>query len=455
MKKIIVIAIMTIVLQACKKQDEWLDIKSNKADVIPTTLNDLQALLDNNIIMNTNYPALGILGSDNLFLSLNVWQSAFNAVERNSYIWLPNIYEGENSSDWLYQYQKVAYANIVLEGLQKQNDQRSNTFKTIRASALFYRAFAFYALSSQFAEPYNQDNINKPGIIIRTESDVNKTIQRSSIKASYEQILNDLKASLEDLPSLQTIVTRPSKAAAYGLLARIYLSMGDYPSAYQNANDALKLYSTLINLRTLNSTAAYPFPTYQLKNPEVVFYATMVNYGITATTRMQVTQEIYSQYLSGDSRKSVFYTSNSTGTFFKGYYTGTSGGAFYGIATNELFLIRAEAAARTNKISDAMKDLNHLLRTRWITADSYADISASNEYEALQHILRERRKELPFTASLRWEDLRRLNTDSRFAVTLTRELNGKTYSLPPNDKRYVYPIPDNEVKLNGTEQNER
>lgn len=455
MKKIILIVCAILIMQSCHKQDEWLDIKSNKADIIPTTLNDFQALLDNNTIMNTNYPALGILGSDNLFLSLNVWQSAFNAVERNSYVWLTDIYEGENSSDWLYQYQKVAYANIVLEGLEKMADKNSIPFKTVKASALFYRAFAFYALAVQFSEPYNQTNLAKRGIVLRYETDVNKIVPRSSIKETYDKIITDLNIALTDLPSLQTITTRPSKAVVYGLLARIYLAMEDYPNAYHNANEALKLYSTLINLRTLNSSATYPFPTYQNKNPEVILYATMVNYGITATTRMQVAQDLYNQYLGGDLRKLVFYNNNSTGTFFKGYYTGTSGGAFYGIATNELFLIRAEAAARTNKVSEAMNDLNTLLRTRWITVAAYIDLTAATEFEALQHILRERRKELPFTASLRWEDLRRLNTDSRFAITLTRELNGKTYTLEPNDKRYVYPIPDNEIRLNGIEQNQR
>jgi hypothetical protein len=56
---------------------------------------------------------------------------------------------------------------------------------------------------------------------------------------------------------------------------------------------------------------------------------------------------------------------------------------------------------------------------------------------------------------LRWIDLRRLNTDSRYAVTLTRNLNNQIYTLPPNDQRYVLPIPDLEIKLSGIEQNPR
>ena len=57
---------------------------------------------------------------------------------------------------------------------------------------------------------------------------------------------------------------------------------------------------------------------------------------------------------------------------------------------------------------------------------------------------------------LRWTDLRRLNRDPRYAVTLTRSINGTTYMLPPNDARYVYPIPDAVIAANpGMEQNVR
>lgn len=441
-------------MHSCKKQDEWLDVKSNKADIIPSTLNDFQALLDNNTIMNSNYSGLCVIGTDNFNLNLNSWQSG-TAPERNSYIWKPDIYEGAISTDLQYQYQKVAYANIVLEGLEKIADQNSNSFKLIKASALFYRAFAFYALATQFSHPYNQANLAKPGIVLRYETDVNKIIPRASIKETYDKIISDLKTSLTDLPNLPVISTRPSKTAAYALLARIYLAMGDYRNAYYNANEALKSQSTLIVFRNLNASAAYPFPTYQSKNAEIIFYATTVVYGSFLTSRMQVAQQLFDQYSTGDLRKNLFYNSNANGTFFRGYYTGTNAGVFYGLATNEMYLIRAESAVRTNKIQEGMKDLNDLLKTRWAATPIYVELTAANETEALKHILIERRKELPFTASLRWEDLRRLNMDSRFAVSLTRDLDGKTYSISPDDRRYVYPFPDDEVRLNGTEQNER
>jgi len=52
-------------------------------------------------------------------------------------------------------------------------------------------------------------------------------------------------------------------------------------------------------------------------------------------------------------------------------------------------------------------------------------------------------------------DLRRLNKDVRFAKTLTRAINGQTYTLSPNDPKYVMPIPIQEINTSGIAQNPR
>jgi len=105
------------------------------------------------------------------------------------------------------------------------------------------------------------------------------------------------------------------------------------------------------------------------------------------------------------------------------------------------------------KLDYAMKDLNMLLRNRW-RKGTYTDQIALDPNDALDKILMERRKELIFRG-LRWSDLRRLNRDPRFAKTLTRIVEEVTYRLPPNDPKYVYPIPESEIKLSGIQQNVR
>jgi len=100
-----------------------------------------------------------------------------------------------------------------------------------------------------------------------------------------------------------------------------------------------------------------------------------------------------------------------------------------------------------------MSDLNTLLRKRWKTG-TYTDMTATDANDALAKVLTERRKELLFR-SLRWTDLRRLNKESRFAVTLKRTLNGQDYTLAPNDLRDGLLIPQEVLNREPMPQNPR
>ncbi|MGN0019982.1 MAG: RagB/SusD family nutrient uptake outer membrane protein, partial [Sphingobacterium hotanense] len=119
----------------------------------------------------------------------------------------------------------------------------------------------------------------------------------------------------------------------------------------------------------------------------------------------------------------------------------------------ELLLIRAECFARLGKISQALQNLNALLAKRW-KSGSFVPFSEKTPEDALKIILDERRKELVFRG-LRWSDLKRLNKEPRFAVTLKKTIADKEYVLPPNDNRYVFPIPSAVIKMSGIEQNPR
>jgi hypothetical protein len=122
-------------------------------------------------------------------------------------------------------------------------------------------------------------------------------------------------------------------------------------------------------------------------------------------------------------------------------------------AVDELYLIKSECEARLGNVSMAMTDLNTLLVTRWKTG-TFIPFTAANADDALPVILTERRKELVMRG-VRWTDLRRLNTDARFASTITHVYNGQVYLLPPNDPKYVWPIPDDEILYSGIPQNVR
>jgi hypothetical protein len=109
--------------------------------------------------------------------------------------------------------------------------------------------------------------------------------------------------------------------------------------------------------------------------------------------------------------------------------------------------------ARQGNVEAAISDLNTLLLNRWVYG-KFNRFTALDAEQALEVILTERRKEL-IGRDLRWTDLRRLNLDKRFSVTLIRKANGLIYSLSHDNKRYILPIPKEEIDRNGLMQNER
>jgi tetratricopeptide (TPR) repeat protein len=222
---------------SCKKS--WLDEKQNKSDVVPATLKDFQAILDNHSTMNDVYPALGLIGGDNFYLSDARINSATTA-ERNAYLWAKDIFNGGTSLDWNSAYKVVEYANIVLDGLPNAAVSNQSDFNNIQGSALFFRAFAFYTLSQSFCKPYSASTASSDiGIPIRLSSNVNEPSVRATVQQTYDQMINDLKKAATLLPVTPVYVYRPSKTAANALLAKIYLSMEDYANALSSANLAL------------------------------------------------------------------------------------------------------------------------------------------------------------------------------------------------------------------------
>jgi starch-binding outer membrane protein, SusD/RagB family len=135
-------------------QNEFLEMKPDKALLIPKTLTDLQSLLDNTNIMNQG-TYFGLLSADEIYIPDNVLQS--NASVRNIYTWADEVYEQSFlAPDWVRPYQQVFYTNIVLEALDNFENEHGidSESSALRGSALFYRAFAFYGLSQVFAAPF-------------------------------------------------------------------------------------------------------------------------------------------------------------------------------------------------------------------------------------------------------------------------------------------------------------
>lgn len=453
--KLITTIITLTSIISCNKEN-FLNKKPSSTISTPTTLTDFQNLLDNTTVLNYT-GALGQISSDEYIVS-DVNYGTGTATERNSYIWAKDIYNGDvNIQSWNVPYQQVFYANNVLASLAKSDSASSVQGQYIKGWALFTRGFAFYELTRTFCKAYDVSTASSDlGIPLKIKPGIDDIEQRSTLQKTFDQILSDLNIAGTLLPSIRPAanLNRPSQIAVFALLARINLDMRNYSDAEMNTEKALALYSKLIDYNTISKTSTTPFTS---TNDELIYNTRQVpTYNSTLNSSGSIGKipaNIISSYASNDLRLSVYFGKGADGSYYRkrGYY-GSGLYSFTGLATDELYLIKAECLARLGQKDKAMDALNSLLVKRY-PSGAFTPSNAATTDVALNLILSERSKELVWRG-LRWYDLKRLNKEGA-NITLTRTILGVTYTLTPNNPRWVLPIPDDEIALSGITQNLR
>lgn len=444
--------LLTILIAGCKK---FLEEKSDKSLAIPTTLQDFQALLNNWEINNSGFCSAGEASSDDHFLKDEDYDGLTYESDKRLYTWQPDYVTRPQSSasdEWYLCYNGIYLCNSVLKGLE-DNHLTGAAANNVKGQALVFRAARYLDGVLIWAPVYNKPTANTDlGMVLRLDPDLNIPSVRSSVQETYDRILKDLSDALPILPSASAAATLPTKAAAYGLLARTYLIMGNYADALKNAETGFEIVNQLIDFNELNSSANYPIPAVNQLSSEIVFQTRMYSSSVNNLNTARISPSLYNLYRDGDLRKSIYFRKGDDGDYrFKGTHMGHSG-LISGITTSEFLLIIAECNARLDKLDKAANALNDLLIKRWDT-NQFVPYSFTNKDAALTTILNERRKELVYRG-LRWSDLKRLNRDG-YDITLTRTVNGETFILPPNDLRYAIAIPESIIEISGIDQNLR
>jgi len=437
-------------LLSCKK--DFLNKKPNTNIVIPSTLADMTQLLDDTNVYNTS---LDIVSADEYLYTST---ASVKQIEKNAYVWLPDIYRGEKPiSDWTLPYNRIFTANVVLEEWEKLSeiDKNSVQGKYVKGWASFTRAFQYYSLVQLFSKAYDKSTAESDlGMPLKLSPNVNNIEQRASVQKTYDFIISELESSINLFSNAFPTQNRnrPSKAAALALLARTYLCMAEYEKALNAANASLSYYDQLLDYNGISKTASKPFDRF---NVEILFYD-QANQGFPsiftgASARTIVNSELISTYDDNDLRKVIFFSKSGQNSIIKDGYS-TSALPFKGIAVDEVYLIKAECQIRNNDKEGAVSTINKLLEKRFATG-LYTPFYSDSPSVILDKILTERRKELIWRG-LRWCDLKRLNV-SGANITISRTLDGKTYTLAPNDRKYVLPIPDDEIAYSRIQQNIR
>lgn len=435
MKIQLYICSLAFLLVAC---DGFLDEKPSKTIDTPDSLEALDALLNNSGSLNT-YPALPLMMGGEYF-SDDAGITGLPPWQQNLYLWKADPFQVDDMIfDFRDSYNQIQDANVILENLEKIDSDEARK-QEIKGTALFYRAHAYYNLSTLFLEGPNLEGTGQ-----RFEIPVRRTtamVLKSEYAdlATVKQIIReDLDQAIALLPEQVAFPFRPSKKAAKALKARVYLSWEEYDTALEVSAELVEGGLELMDYKNIDAQRTYPFEQF---NPEVLWQCRIGGYSFMySQNSFQASRDLLSLYGEGDLRRTLYFINRSTGYVnFRGSYEGTIS-LFGGLAADEVFLIYAECLVRSGDLSKAAEIMNELLVNRH--KDGFEMLVFKDETSALKTILKERRKELVLRG-LRWADLRRLNKDERFKTTLQRSYEGVMYELAPDSERYVLPVPARE-----------
>ncbi|MFB9057942.1 RagB/SusD family nutrient uptake outer membrane protein [Mariniflexile ostreae] len=154
-------------------------------------------------------------------------------------------------------FQVIYRANVILENLGVVED--IDKADAIEAEAKFLRAYAYFNLVRLFGDLPLVDRVIAP-------SEVEIQFTRVATKDIYDFIIDDLKTAITGLATVKEYKTRATKAAAQGLLAKVYLTL-DTPEY----GKAQVLCEDIINSQKFSLQSDYSDVFYKELNDEIIF----------------------------------------------------------------------------------------------------------------------------------------------------------------------------------------
>lgn len=136
---------------------------------------------------------------------------------------------------WQEAYHGIHSANKVIEAIGDSADPASQQLK---GENIFLRAFMHFDLVRMFGRPYSQSPDTNLGVMIRDNADISALPPRSTVKETYEFIVNDLLQAAELMNEPKSSIFA-SKEVAWALLARIYLYMENNEKAVEYADKVI------------------------------------------------------------------------------------------------------------------------------------------------------------------------------------------------------------------------
>lgn len=338
---------------------------------------------------------------------------------------------------WAAGYTTINDANNVIAAINKVDAAKKNK---VEGEARFIRGAVYFDLVRLFAKAYNDGspatNLGIPLVLTPTAA-VNdgSYVSRATVAAVYAQAITDLTEAEAKLPATNGFFA--TKSAAAGMLARLYLQMGNYAAAGAAANrvitsgnytltptfiGAFPVMGSAVGSNTTEDVFSIQVRTLTGFNGYNEFYGSSTYGGRGDAVISQ--SWIDKTYSAADDRINAFY---DDGDMFTSKFANQYGNVSI-IRLAEMYLIRAECNARLAPAAPiggqtALQDLA-VVRSR-------AGLTTTTA--TLADILTERKLELAFEG---------------FALHDAKRTQTNIGSIPWNANNLVFPIPQIEIDAN-------
>lgn len=471
-KFLIGLMLLTTILVSCKKG--YLEVKDNSKlnrQSYVKDLNSMEEYMKGVYLMlsvkyedafNSLYPALvaddlKVSGLDLPFALHYNWSQVSNASSSSNGNCM--------NATWMNLYNIIRACSFVIEDINKYSNENLEKANNLKGQAYAIRALVHLALVNIFAQHYSfTADASHLGIPYITTFDISKSYHRQTVAEVYRNMITDLESAVSLMPNSVSDTRYMNRPAAKALLCRIYL----YQEEYQKAKDLATGLAGLHPLMSIND--GYPVNMFKLKEPsqtEVLFQITPSNQYSLIAEAGSIFLGLYLAYddymatidvatilkENENDIRNAWVTASGNSWKVTKFPAGVAGGLgqdpsidYYvpAIRSSEMFLIAAEACAKTNDEAGARLYLN-AVRKR---ADPIVSDIITSGQDLLDLIYKERRKELCFEGFRMWDLQRWKQGVHRIDV-----FPGSQKDLPYPSDRAISPIPGQDVNLMGLQQN--
>jgi hypothetical protein len=342
--------------------------------------------------------------------------------------------QGNTRYFWYVSYKIINGVNTVIDAVEKLPAQDAKT-KQLLGECYFLRAFCHFNLVRIFAKPYSVDPTS-PGIILRTTADEPAQKARATVQEVYDSVIADAEKAAE-LMTAPRGVMYATQEAANALLARVNVYKEDNAKATEYANKVIN--SGKFSLATKDTyPSLFANATTSTETIFCVAFTPVDDYGKFGS----IASMIYSDGNSGwgeefassslraamaphpeDVRWSYivpakddngkvqklngiekYYISKFS---FQNGLPNLSSPIMFRLA--EMYLIRAEAEAKTGNTAGALDDVDMIRKNRGLEASLYNKALPAGK-TALDLVLQEKRIEMAFEGHRTYDVFRNKRT---------------------------------------------